>query len=127
MRDRRRGLLDGLGRKRVVELPAVVGNATRRGRPAGVERHVEPAARGYRFLGGRQGPRQRDALHAAVREVAPLLLVPVEVPVDHLVVLGAVRGGPERGASHAIALVADLEALVGPGAVRPRVVWNRIG
>src|ERR1700719_4643376 len=58
--------------------------------------------------------------------IAPLLLEPVEVAIDHLVVLGAVVR-PQRGAHHADALIADLLPLVGPGAVSPGVVGQRIG
>src|SRR5215467_4439443 len=58
--------------------------------------------------------------------VAPLLLVPVEVAVDHLVVLGAVVR-PQRGAELADALIAVLLPLVGPGAVGPGVVGQRVG
>src|SRR5579864_1770098 len=57
--------------------------------------------------------------------VAPLLLEPVEVAIDHLVVLGAVVR-TQRGAEHADALIADLGPLEGSGAVGPGVVGYRI-
>ena len=59
--------------------------------------------------------------------IAPLLLVPILVAVDHLVELGSVRRRPQRSAELANALVADLKALVRARAVGPGVIRDRIG
>src|SRR5207302_5035381 len=87
----------------------------------GVEAHF--VARDGRGGEGRAGlfAGEGEALQAAVGLVAPLLLIPVEVAVDHLVVAGSVARRAERRAHFEAALVADLApaaADVRPGVVR---------
>ena len=82
----------------VVELPVVPGNPARRGRAGGVEARLRCPRRRAREARRRLGAAERQALKAVVALVAPLLLVPVEVAVDELVVLGAVGRFAERRA-----------------------------